>query len=179
MDPVVKRAAPEERLPLQRMLELYQHDLSDIWDQDLDPHGEYGYDLDRYWQDPRCHPYVFLVGDRYAGFALVDPRVRIPGDDFWIDQFFVMKKYRRAGIGNAAATRIFALHPGRWQVGQMPGNQAAQAFWRRTIGEFSAGRYEETRITSGWWQGVVQRFASMPGSDAATAIRTDSSPGRG
>ncbi|MGF6243738.1 hypothetical protein P3T42_005503 [Paraburkholderia sp. GAS38] len=42
---VVRKASAEERLPLYRMLELYQHDLSDIWDQDLDVHGEYGYSI--------------------------------------------------------------------------------------------------------------------------------------
>jgi predicted acetyltransferase len=82
-----RRAAPHDRLPLQRMLELYQHDLSDIWDQDLDRHGEYGYPLDRYWADPRCVPYVFLVDGRYAGFGLVDGEVKLPGGDHWMDQF--------------------------------------------------------------------------------------------
>ena len=37
-----------DRYTIQRMLELYQHDLSDIWDQDLDSQGV-GYALDRYW----------------------------------------------------------------------------------------------------------------------------------
>ena len=45
----IRRASGADRLPIQRMLELYQHDLSGIWDQDLDAHGEYGYALDRYW----------------------------------------------------------------------------------------------------------------------------------
>ena len=58
----VRVAEPDERLPVYRMLELYQHDLSDIWDQDLDLHGEYGYALDRYWQRSDCWPYVFRVG---------------------------------------------------------------------------------------------------------------------
>lgn len=39
----VRPAAAADRLPLSRMLELYQHDLSDVWDQDLDVRGEYGY----------------------------------------------------------------------------------------------------------------------------------------
>ena len=82
-------ASPEDRLPVFRMLELYQHDLSDIWDQDLDVHGEYGYELDRFWLREEAWPYVFRVAGSLAGFALVDKRVRIAGDDFWLDQFFV------------------------------------------------------------------------------------------
>src|SRR6476661_8049806 len=95
----VTLAAPERRDVLARMLELYQHDLSHIWDQDLDERGEYGYALDRYWSDAGCFPYLFLVQGQFAGFALVDRATRLPRGDFWLDQFFVMKKYRRRGIG--------------------------------------------------------------------------------
>jgi len=68
----VQRAAPAERELLQRMLELYQHDLSDLWDQDVDGNGTFGYALDRYWSDPDCTPYLFRVDGQAAGFALVD-----------------------------------------------------------------------------------------------------------
>jgi predicted acetyltransferase len=161
----VRRAAPADRLPLQRMLELYQHDLSDIWDQDLDVHGEFGYALDRYWRDPACVPHVFTVGEAYAGFALVDNAVKLPGGQHWMDQFFVMRKYRRRGVGAAAAAVVFAAHPGRWQVGQMTANLAAQAFWRRTISACTGGRFTEDVLGTGWWQGVVQCFEIAPGAD--------------
>lgn len=154
----VRRAGSVDRLVLSRMLELYQHDLSDLWDQDLDPHGEFGYQLDRYFRQNGDTPWLFLVDGQFAGFALVDNRVRIPGDDFWMDQFFVMKKYRRRGVGAAAARTVLAAHPGRWQVGQMPLNLSAQDFWRRTIGAFTGGRFTEGRVDLPWWQGPVQRF---------------------
>ena len=67
----VRRASADDRLPIYRMLELYQHDLSDIWDQELDARGECGYSLDRYWQEANCHPFVVMVNGHYAGFALV------------------------------------------------------------------------------------------------------------
>jgi predicted acetyltransferase len=155
---VVRRGAPADRLPLYRMLELYQHDLSDIWEQDLDVHGEFGYALDRYWQHPACVPFVFTVDGAYAGFALVDDAVKLPGSEHWMDQFFVMKQYRRRGVGGAAAAAVFAARPGRWQVGQMTANHAAQAFWRRTIAACTGGRFTEEVLASGWWQGVVQCF---------------------
>ena len=142
----VRVAGPDQRLPLYRMLELYQHDLSDIWDQDLDVHGEYGYGLDRFWERPDCWPYVFRVTGSLAGFALVEKRVRIPGDDFWMDQFFVLKKYRRQGLGRAAAFTIFESHHGRWQVGQMTKNRAARAFWRNSIGSYTGNGYAEERL---------------------------------
>jgi hypothetical protein len=47
----LRRAALTDRLAFSRMLELHQHELSDVWDQDLDVNGEYGYVLDQYWRD--------------------------------------------------------------------------------------------------------------------------------
>jgi predicted acetyltransferase len=135
----VTRAVNSERQLLQQMLELYQHDLSDIWDQDLDVRGEFGYSIERFWQDPNCAAYIF-----------------------WIEQFFVMKKYRKRGMGSAAARIIFNTHVGQWQVGQMTDNFIAQSFWRSVIGKYTLNHYNEVQITSGWWQGIVQSFTSAP-----------------
>jgi predicted acetyltransferase len=156
----VSLATAAERTPLFRMLELYQHDLSDIWDQDVDAAGEFGYGLDRYWSEAGNWPYVFRVNNHFAGFTLVDTRVKLPNGDFWMDQFFVMKKYRGRGVGAQAAKAVFDLHAGRWQVGQMPNNHAARTFWRNTIGAYTHSNFEEHAITEGWWQGSVQRFRS-------------------
>ena len=156
----VRRAQPVDRLPIYRMLELYQHDLSDIWDQDLDAHGEYGYALDSFWHEDDCHAFVALVDGHYAGFALVDSAVRVGESGWWMSQFFVLKKYRRRGVGEALAIDVFDRLPGRWEVGQMPENLPAQAFWRRVIGQYTGQRFEERAIVTGWWQGIVQRFIS-------------------
>jgi hypothetical protein len=75
----IRIALAAERPALFRMLELYQHDLSDVWDQDIDEHGEYGYSLDQYWSDSTQRPYVILVESKYAGLALVTGAVKAPG----------------------------------------------------------------------------------------------------
>lgn len=156
----VRRSTAADRLPLYRMLELYQHDLSDIWDQEVDSHGEYGYSLDRYWKEPSCHPFVALVNGYYAGFALVDGATKIKDSGRWMDQFFVLKKHRRAGIGRAMAHHVFSALPGYWEVGQMVENQSAQRFWRQVISEYTAKGYTENSLSSGWWQGIIQCFHS-------------------
>jgi predicted acetyltransferase len=149
------------RFPLHRMLELYQYELSDIWDQELDAHGEYGYALDRYFSGEACHAFVLLHSGRYAGFALVDGAPKVGADGYWMDQFFILKKHRRHGIGALLAARVFAALPGKWEVGQMSANLPAQAFWRHTVGACSGGDYVEHRLTEGWWTGVVQCFESV------------------
>jgi predicted acetyltransferase len=88
--------------------------------------------------------------------------VKVAGGEFWMDQFFVMKKYRMQGMGSAAASVVFNAHVGQWQVGQMSNNFAAQAFWRCTISRYTSAQYTEVQITSGWWQGIVQCFTSSP-----------------
>jgi predicted acetyltransferase len=155
----IRQARLEDRLPLYRMLELYQYELSDIWDQDLDAHGEYGYALDRFWTAKECLPVVATVDGRYAGFALVDGAVKVGQSGNWMDQFFVLKKYRGRGLGKSLAYHTFDLRPGYWEVGQMTANAQALAFWRRIIEEYTGGAYTEHTLSSGWWQGVVQAFA--------------------
>ncbi len=156
----IRRATPEDRLPILRMLELYQYELSDIWDQDLDAHGEYGYALDRYWTDARCHPFVARIAGHYVGFALVDAAVKVNNVGRWMDQFFVLKKYRRTCVGKAIALRVFAELPGQWEVGQMASNLAAQAFWRNVIGGCTGGNFVEHALAGDWWEGYVQCFSN-------------------
>jgi predicted acetyltransferase len=156
----VRAASLADRLPIYRMLDLYQYDLSEIWDQDLDCHGEYGYALDRYWDTDGCHAFVVTVEGHYAGFALVDPSVRMGTDGRWMDQFFVLKKYRRRGVGRLMAKWVFAALPGRWEVGQMPQNHAAQVFWRKVIGECTGGRFREHEVRGAGWHGLIQIFES-------------------
>jgi predicted acetyltransferase len=158
----VRKATLDDRVPILRMLELYQHDLSDIWDQDLDIHGEYGYPLDRYWSRAECHAFVATVAGKYAGFALVDGEVKVGATGRWMDQFFVLKKYRRSGLGRTMARAVFDALPGKWEVGQMTLNASAQAFWREVIGEYTAGAFVEHELRGSWWEGQVQCFESKP-----------------
>ena len=153
------RAASAEDFPaLGRMLELYQYELSDIWDQDLDARGEFGYDLTRHVEGRRSFAHVATVSGHYAGFALVAPAIVTQKDGFWMEQFFVLKKYRHIKLGTALALHVIQSHPGPWEVGQMPANLNAQAFWRKVIGSVTGGNYTEVQVTEGWWKGVVQRF---------------------
>lgn len=158
-----RRAGPHDFEALQQMLELYQYELSDLWPQDLDAQGRYGYDLRRHRQAQDFVAYVALRDSVYAGFALVAPAAVTLTDGRWMEQFFVLRRERRCGLGRALARFVFACHPGPWEVGQMPGNLAAQAFWRRVIDEHTAGAFSEVVVTEGAWRGVVQRFDEPAG----------------
>lgn len=114
---------------MSQLLELYGHDFSPFTAADVDDHGLFGYhDLDAYWTEPDRHPFLFRVGGHLAGFALV--RSGLPHD---MAEFFVMRKYRRSGVGATVARDVFARFPGEWQVRQIAANAAALAFWRTAI----------------------------------------------
>jgi predicted acetyltransferase len=153
-----RKALPEDFPALAQMLELYQYELSEIWHQDLDEEGRYGYDLSPHKVDNTFCAYVATQNSVYIGFALVAPAAVTLKAGAWMEQFFVLKRHRGSGIGAAFARHVLTEHPGPWEVGQMPTNVAAQSFWRSVIGKLTAGEYIELQVTQGWWQGVVQQF---------------------
>jgi predicted acetyltransferase len=73
-----------------------------------------------------------------------------------VDEFFVLRKYRRQGIASKCATRAFDLFPRRWEVRQVVKNVAAIAFWRKTIASYTHGRFVEIMIDDERWRGPVQ-----------------------
>jgi predicted acetyltransferase len=80
-----------------------------------------------------------------------------------VAEFFVMRKYRRKGIGAACAAQAFDLFPRRWEVRQLAANAAATAFWRRAIHRYSDGRFEEALLDDERWRGPVQSFTARAG----------------
>ena len=125
----VLRAEEGDRAVMWRLLELYQYDFSEFDSRDADAHGEYGYrNLDRYWTEASRHPFLFRVDGHWAGLALVHSGP--PAD---MVEFFVLRKYRRVGVGRLAAAEVFRLFPGEWTVRQQHRNPAATSFWRTAI----------------------------------------------
>jgi predicted acetyltransferase len=62
---------------------------------------------------------------------------------FSMAEFFIMKKYRREGIGRSVAEQIFNLHKGQWEVYQKESNVPAQIFWNKVIDEYTKGQFKE------------------------------------
>jgi predicted acetyltransferase len=157
-----------ERPVLRQLMELYLYDFSEFDLADVGPQGLYEYPyLDYYWTEPDRHPFLVRVEKRLAGFVLVtrynyltgerDPAL---GAAWVIGEFFIMRKYRRKGIGETVACQVFDRFPGEWQVAQLHENTPATAFWRKVIGCYSQGQYQETLLDDEHWHGPVQIFQS-------------------
>lgn len=156
-------AVPIEDKPvLRNLMELYMHDFSELTGGDVGDHGLFGYRyLDHYWTEPDRHPFMIRVGGKLAGFVLVRTRRRGDGvAESSIAEFFVMRKYRRRGVGRIAARRVFAMFPGRWAVMQLSDNTAAQGFWRNVIADYTGGEFTE-RL--GYDPPVISQEFTAPG----------------
>jgi len=169
----VRRARPGERGVCENLLQLYMYDFSEFAGGVAGPDGRFLYhdDFGERWGRPWFHPFLLTVLDadprdgvtiwRPAGFAFVANSTCFAGqpeaDQWLMDDFFVMRKYRRAGAGTMLAHHCFEAFRGRWEVAEMAQNTAAQTFWRKVIGDYTEGRYSEVANAPGW-NGPVQRF---------------------
>jgi predicted acetyltransferase len=162
-DVTVVEASAQDRPVVANLLQLYLYDFTAFRPWDVGPTGRFGEGpLDGCWTDPRRHPFLFRVGGRLAGFAIVDGRSRLTGDPgVWdMAEFFVLRTYRRRRVGERAARALFARFPGRWEVRQLAANTAATAFWRAVIGRATGGRFEELGAAQTGGRGPAQRFES-------------------
>lgn len=125
----VVAATLDDKTPIRHLIELYLHDFSAFNGDDVSEHGLFGYRfLDNYWTEADRHPFMIRHDGHLAGFAFV--RIGPPKD---MAEFFVLRKYRRRGVGLLAARALFAMFEGEWQVRQLAANAAATAFWRVAI----------------------------------------------
>ena len=118
------------------LFELYAHDFSEFHDVEPGEDGRFGFNkLHLYWSDPKRNAFLIKCRGRLAGFALVKQGSEITEDDCVWDmaEFFVLRRYRRDGVGTEAARQIWNRYPGRWEVRVMEANKAAHAFWARAI----------------------------------------------
>ena len=148
----LQRATSDADTLLRNLLELYIHDLSDAYPVELGPDGRYGYDkLPLYWLQPALrHAFLITVGGRVAGFILVtrgSPASDNP-TDLDVAEFFVLRAYRRSGVGRQAANALWDSMPGQWVVRVSETNRAGLTFWTAIIRAYTGGVFRE-RIQPG------------------------------
>ncbi len=144
------RRSATDREWLTNVYALYLHDLSEFDPSyyQLNARGRWEPDhLPSWLQDDRDHPLLIVASGQRVGCALVNqapsPHM-IAGTDFRMSEFFVLKRHRRTGVGRQAAFTLFDRFRGLWEIAELARNVPAVCFWRRVIGEYSAGRYQET-----------------------------------
>jgi len=75
-------ASLDDAARLTNLFQFYVYDLSDIVGADCDADGRFALpSFDAYWSDAWRHPHLVRVDGKLAGFALVQGRSRITGDE--------------------------------------------------------------------------------------------------
>lgn len=132
----VVEATVSDKPIIGNLIQLYLYDMTADLPFPVGRDGRFEYDFfDRFWQ----HPYLIFSGSELAGFAFVvngSPISNAP-DRFFMAEFFVLKAYRRLGVGAFAFSEIVERHHGPWQVGVIDKNGGAGAFWKKVVKPYS------------------------------------------
>ena len=147
---------------LSKLMQFYAYDFSEIMSSEIGEEGCFAARDDSQYFGAGRHPVLIHVDGHLAGFAIVEELSRFGNQDAPLDvvEFFVLRKYRRSGVGRTVAETIFSRFRGKWEVRQVSKNVAATAFWRKVIDRFMGGAFEETVYDEERWRGPVQRFDS-------------------
>ena len=102
--------------------------------------------LASWFADTSAHLLTVLKDDQPVGFAMVRTGQILPGRgtaDFSMAEFFIARPWRRHGVGQEAVRLIFDRFSGQWHIMEHLRNPHAIAFWRRVVGGYTGGRYQE------------------------------------
>lgn len=163
MATTVTPATEADEPVLRNLAQLYAYDFAEIMGWDLPESGRFPDTIvDGCFDGGHRHAFLVRVDGRLAGFAIVETRSRLTGDEDVRDmaEFFVARTFRRTGVGADAARALFDRFGGRWEVRQTERNAAATAFWRAVIGRHTGGRFEESVHDGPRWRGPVQTFVT-------------------
>jgi predicted acetyltransferase len=168
-----KLGEPVELVPAERdqepilanLLELYIHDFSEFHDRAIGAQGRFGYeDLPLYWTDPDRRPFLVRMNGKLAGLVFVRRERTDSGKETVWDmaEFFILRGFRRRGLGTRVAHEVWKQIPGRWQVRVMESNAAAQLFWAHAISAFLGETVASVRVETGGHGWRVFSFESRP-----------------
>lgn len=142
-------ARPEQEPILANLLELYAHDFSEFLCLELGTDGKFGYSsLPLYWAEDGRHPFLVRVDGKLAGLVLVKRGSEVSGGETVWDmaEFFVLRGYRRRGIGTQIAHEVWRRFPGAWEVRVMESNAPASDFWAHAISVLTGEAIQPIRV---------------------------------
>jgi predicted acetyltransferase len=149
----------EEKEILKNLGELYIYEVSQYSPIDVNELGLYDDldDLDLYWTNENRHPFFIKVDGNLAGFVLVcdERQIEEIESNYAIDDFFVMHKYKRHGVGKYCAKYVFEKFKGTWQIWFHPNNKAANKFWTNAVDEYTKGAFEVKKNNVPYYDGTI------------------------
>lgn len=115
-----------EKEKLEKLLQLYLHDLSIYFPLDFDSEKcEYKYDLDKYFNNDFA--YFIKFDNNILGFILIDNNGE---SNYEISEMFVLNNYKNKKVGTISVIKA------------VPKSEIAEKFWVKVISEYTNNNYE-------------------------------------
>ena len=158
-------ATADQQPILANLLELYCYEFSAFFPIEIGPDGRFDYpNLPLWWNGADHYPFLVRIDGKLAGFALV----KREADGVWdVAEFFVLRSYRRRGVGLQVAHEVWRIFPGPWQIRVMEVNASGVAFWERAIAAFKGEAIESVPFEKGGARWRKFRFESGGTSEPA------------
>ncbi len=134
---------------LLNLLQAYEAEFSTITNKDPDGNGLYPLDTPL---DGEHEAYLVYIGNQLCGFAIKGTELSCHD----ISEFYIIPTKRGHKLGSSFAHKVFDMYRGKWQVRQIERADKARDFWRKVIGDYTNGQYEESQIEDSYW-GLVTR----------------------
>ncbi|MCL2855873.1 MAG: GNAT family N-acetyltransferase [Defluviitaleaceae bacterium] len=109
----------DKKQTLINLIEKYEYEFSQHHGWDVDEFGLYDCDVsDEYWSENESYAAYFIEANgQLAGFVMIAAGAEGHVEtDYLVDEFFIMHKYRRHGIGKKAVFEIFDIYKGSWKI---------------------------------------------------------------
>ena len=139
MEITLKEIKIEQKDILEKLLQLYLHNISSDFPMDFNSNtGLYEYDdINKYFENENNKAFFILKENDIAGFILID----ILDEKNIIQEIFVLNNYKRKGIGKIATNMIFDKYKGNWEIKSLPCSKTAENFWINSIKEYTKDNY--------------------------------------
>jgi len=150
----------ESRLELENLISFYLHDLSEFADDlKINENGKFKYDgMELYFSRDDLKPFFINFNDENIGFILLNSGKYVPKDvKYIINEFFILKGYRRKGLGAASIKKLMDDFKGTYLVEQLSDNKLAVEFWKRFY-ETQEIEFIEKSIIDHGFECIIQKF---------------------
>jgi predicted acetyltransferase len=145
----LNQISTDERHILKNLYSLYLHDLSEYTEGlNISSDGSFEFDsFELIWKREGLTPYFLKKDKIIVGFLLLLERPFLYKEyDYSINDFFILKKYRRKGIAIALLKELFKQKKGCYFVVELAKNIPAVIFWRKILNTLNIDFEEKKKI---------------------------------
>ncbi|MBZ9622146.1 GNAT family N-acetyltransferase [Clostridium sp. FP2] len=156
----LERITVDSKAKLENLMSIYLHDLSEFAaDLKINEEGRFEYDgLELYFKSEDLTPYSIIYQGEVAGFILFNKGKYVQKDiDYVIHELFILKGFRKKGIGSAAIRILLDECKGKYRIVQISTNKTAVNFWIKFY-EKQGIKYIESKEKLDDLEGNVQIF---------------------